>query len=241
MEGDLIYVKDTQDGVCCENIKKFDDGSFLIIGWDITNKGWIYKLSADEVYQWHIDFEYSSSYVTAANQLTNGNILLLLSQPTSIFHIITLDSNANLINAKQKTTIISMAFDGVVRKDGAIAAINSNHAFVMVKCHPGTYSSSNEDYCIPCPIMTYQDLAGQDSCKDCLEGEYQDKEGQSSCEPCTSHCESCTTGTNCLECSAGFYLETEDSGKVNCVTECRIGYSADMETKTCLGKPFCEF
>jgi len=38
-----------------------------------------------------------------------------------------------------------------------------------------------------------------------------------------------------FKCSAGFYLETEDSGEVSCVTECRIGYSADMETKTCLG------
>ena len=167
-----MYTKSTQDGVCCENIKKLNDGSFLIIGWDKTKKGWIYKLSADEVYEWHVNFEYTSSYVTAANQLANGNILLLLSQEHSIFHIITLGSNGNLIKTKQEATIISMALDGVVGKDGVIAAIDRYYAFVTIKCDSGTYYSSGLDDCIPCPIMTYQDLAAQYSCKSCLEGEY---------------------------------------------------------------------
>jgi len=198
--GDLIYIKSTETDSNCENIKKLADDSFLLFGWDSSRCTWAHKVSAEGDYQWEFRGT-QNAYVTAANQMANGDIVLLCSKQSNEIHIIVLDSDGNLISVTYKYINInfSMARDGVVGKNGAIVATDYNYAFVMTGCHPGTYYSSNVAYCIPCPIMSYQDLADQDSCKNCLEGEYQDKEGQSSCEPCTSHCESCTTGTNCLE------------------------------------------
>ena len=57
---------------------------------------------------------------------------------------------------------------------------------------------------------------------------------------CTSNCIECTTATNCLVCGENYLLDTIDSTTVRCVTQCRIGYLADIATKTCSSKPFCE-
>ena len=219
----MIYIKSTQTDGYCENIKKLTDGSFLLFGSDSWRRTWAYKLSAEGDYQWEFR-GIQNAYVTAANQMSNGDITLLCYELYNRIHIIVLDSDGNLISVTYKYTNLWMAYDGVVGKNGVIVATDGARAFVMIKCHPGTYYSSDVGSCIPCPIMSYQDLADQDFCKDCLEGEYQDKEGQSSCEPCISYCESCTTGTSCLKCLAGFYLETEDSGEVSCADTCEPRY-----------------
>jgi len=57
---------------------------------------------------------------------------------------------------------------------------------------------------------------------------------------CTDNCIRCTTATNCFVCEENHLLDTIDSTTVNCVTECRTGYFADIGTKTCSSKPFCE-
>jgi len=51
---------------------------------------------------------------------------------------------------------------------------------------------------------------------------------------CTSNCIECTTATNCFACEESYLLDTIDSTTVNCVTECRIGYFADIATETCV-------
>jgi len=225
-----------KEGVYCENIKKILDGSFLLVGWDSSNKGWVYKLSANENYQWDIVFDKVQSLIVNANQMENGDIILLLSRRDTKINIIVLDSDGNVISMTEKSTNIFTAYDGIVSKIGTVVITDFIDIFVFTKCDPGTYYSSEVGYCIPCAIMTYQDLVNQNSCKDCLEGEYQDKEGQSSCKRCISSCESCTTETNCLKCLAGFYLEAEDLGKVSCVEKCKPGYYGNSITRECEGK-----
>jgi len=137
-EGNLIYIKGTQPNVCCENIKKLTDGSFLLFGWDSWPRTWAYKLSAEGDYQWEFR-GVQNAYVTAANQMANGDITLLCSEEYDRIHIIVLDSNGNLISVTYKSTNLWMAYDGVVGKNGVIVATGYNYAFVMTKCHSGTY------------------------------------------------------------------------------------------------------
>jgi len=134
----LIYIKSTQTGSYCENIKKLADGSFLLFGWDSSRRTWAYKLSAEGDYQWEFRGT-QNAYVTAANQMANGDITLLCSEEYNRIHIIVLDSDGNLISVTYKYTNIWMAYDGVVGKNGVIVATDYSRAFVMTKCHPGTY------------------------------------------------------------------------------------------------------
>jgi len=134
----LIYIKSTQTDVYCENIKRLVDGSFLLFGWDSWLRTWARKLSAEGDYQW--EFRGSqNAYVTAANQMRNGDITLLCSERSNRIYIVVLDSDGNLISVTYKYTNFWMAYDGVVGKNGVIAATGDNYAFVMTKCHPGTY------------------------------------------------------------------------------------------------------
>ena len=227
-----------KEGVYCENIKKILDGSFLLVGWDSSNKGWVYKLSANENYQWDIVFDKVQSLIVNANQMENGDIILLLSRKDSKINIIVLDSDGNVISMTEKKTEIPTAYDGIVSKTGTVAITDYIDISIFVTCHPGTYYSSNVGYCIHCAIMTYQDLADQHSCKNCLEGEYQDRKGQSSCLSCISSCKYCTTGTTCTKCYENYLIDMIYPDIIKCVPRCRAGYFPDYENMICASKFF---
>jgi len=134
----LIYIKSAQTDVCCENIKKLADGSFLLFGWDNSRCTWARKLSAEGDYQWEFR-DTKNAYVTAANQMTNGDIMLLCSEEPNKIHIIVLDSGGKLISVTYKYTNFFIACDGVVGKNGVIVVTDAKYALVITKCHPGTY------------------------------------------------------------------------------------------------------
>ena len=89
----------------------------------------------------------------------------------------------------------------------------SNSTFCQT-CRDG-FLLNNKGICSECDYLNCK-LCDNDQCLTCNDGYFM---RNNECQPCSSYCRSCTSTTNCLECSTGFYL-LEAGTCLSCPSHC---------------------
>ncbi|XP_078324759.1 uncharacterized protein LOC144622663 [Crassostrea virginica] len=125
----------------------------------------------------------------------------------------------------------------------------TSHVCISTACQPGTYGkdgkcvpcpigqfNSGGQWCLLCPLGTYEDGTGSSQCKQCPLGMYQDKIGSSQCKQCLPGTHEDGTGSSlCKQCPPGAYQdETGSSQCKQCAPGTYQPHHAQTSADSCL-------